>query len=96
MDNSAGDCRRRSPAAMGRRLRLRHPGRSSLVLVLTVILVLGMKLSARVTAVVVAIKVAVVLLVIVAGLFFIKAANYNPFIPPAQPQPTGAAARTRR
>ncbi|MET8330775.1 amino acid permease [Streptomyces sp. NPDC005181] len=61
-----------------------------LVLVLTVILVLGMKLSARVTTVVVAIKLAVVLIVIIAGLFFIKAANYAPFIPPAQPQPSGS------
>ncbi|MFI1016353.1 amino acid permease [Streptomyces sp. NPDC020965] len=54
-----------------------------LVLGLTGILVLGMKLSARVTTLVVAIKVAVVLIVIVAGSFFIKAANYSPFIPPA-------------
>ncbi|MER7813153.1 amino acid permease [Streptomyces sp900116325] len=61
-----------------------------LVLVLTVILVLGMKLSARVTTVVVAIKLAVVLIVIVAGFFFIKAANYSPFIPPAQPQASGS------
>src|SRR5690606_16908110 len=42
-----------------------------LVLVLTGILVLGMKLSARVTSVVVAIKVTVVLVVIVAGAFFV-------------------------
>ncbi|MFB6777916.1 amino acid permease [Streptomyces sp. NPDC056352] len=61
-----------------------------LVVVLTVILVLGMKLSARVTTVVVAIKLAVVMIVIIAGLFFIKAANYSPFIPPAQPQPAGS------
>ncbi|MCM2387082.1 amino acid permease [Streptomyces albipurpureus] len=54
-----------------------------LVLVLTGVLVLGMKLSARVTTVVVAIKVGVVLLVIVAGAFFIKVSNYSPFIPPA-------------
>ncbi|MFF9347776.1 amino acid permease [Streptomyces sp. NPDC014734] len=62
----------------------------ALVLVLTVVLVLGMKLSARVTTIVVGIKVAVVLVVIIAGLFFVKAANYSPFIPPAQPQPTGS------
>ncbi|MFE3946756.1 amino acid permease [Streptomyces sp. NPDC059118] len=62
----------------------------ALVLVLTVVLVLGMKLSARVTTVVVAIKVAVVLVVIIAGLFFVKAANYTPFIPEAQPQPSGS------
>ncbi|MFE4333203.1 amino acid permease [Streptomyces sp. NPDC056831] len=61
-----------------------------LVLVLTVVLVLGMKLSARVTTIVVAIKIAVVLVVIIAGLFFVKAANYSPFIPAAQPQPSGS------
>ncbi|MEV0494182.1 amino acid permease [Streptomyces atratus] len=61
-----------------------------LVLVLTVVLVLGMKLSARVTTVVVAIKLVVVMIVILAGLFFIKSANYSPFIPPAQPQPAGS------
>lgn len=54
-----------------------------LVLLLTGILVLGMKLSARVTTVVVAIKLAVVLLVIIAGAFFIHSANYKPFLPPA-------------
>ncbi len=40
---------------------------AALVLVLTGILVLGMKLSARITSIVVAIKVAVVLIVIIAG-----------------------------
>lgn len=60
-----------------------------LVLALTAILVIGMKLSARITAIVVVIKVAVVLMVIIAGLFFIKASNYSPFIPPAQPQAAG-------
>ncbi len=61
---------------------------------LTAILVVGTKLSARITAVVVAIKVFVVLLVIVAGLFFIKADNYSPFIPPAQPQEAGSGLHT--
>ncbi|CAL9311151.1 MULTISPECIES: amino acid permease [unclassified Streptomyces] len=61
-----------------------------LVLLLTGVLVLGMKLSARLTALVVVIKVTVVLVVIVAGAFFVKAANYQPFIPKAQQQPAGA------
>ncbi|MDF3298447.1 amino acid permease [Streptomyces tropicalis] len=60
---------------------------AALVLVLTCILVVGMKLSARVTSIVVAIKVFVVLLVIVAGSFFITSSNYKPFVPPTQPQP---------
>ncbi|NUK54850.1 amino acid permease, partial [Streptomyces lunaelactis] len=54
-----------------------------LVLVLTAILVVGMKLSANITAVVVAIKVTVVMIVIIAGLFFIVGDNYSPFIPDA-------------
>lgn len=62
---------------------------AALVLVLTAILVLGMKLSARITSLVVAIKVVVVLIVIVAGAFFVEGANYKPFIPPAQPVPAG-------
>lgn len=57
-----------------------------LVLVLTAILVLGMKLSARITSLVVAIKVTVVLIVIIAGAFFIHVDNWDPFIPPAQGQ----------
>lgn len=62
---------------------------AALVLVLTAILVLGMKLSARVTTVVVAIKLAVVLVVIVAGAFFITTDNYTPFIPEAKPVAAG-------
>ncbi|RFU84099.1 amino acid permease [Streptomyces triticagri] len=62
----------------------------ALILILTGILVVGMKLSARITAIVVAIKVAVVLIVIVAGSFFIKAENYKPFIPKAQEQSAGS------
>jgi APA family basic amino acid/polyamine antiporter len=56
-----------------------------IALVMTGVLILGIKLSSRVTSVIVAIKIAIVLLVIVVGLFYVKAANYSPFIPPAQP-----------
>ncbi|WP_225095556.1 amino acid permease [Streptomyces sp. CoH27] len=62
---------------------------AALVLVLTGILVLGMKLSARITSLVVAVKVVVVLIVIIAGAFFINSGNYKPFIPPSQPVPAG-------
>ncbi|TPQ23445.1 amino acid permease [Streptomyces sporangiiformans] len=61
----------------------------ALVLLLTAVLVLGMKLSARVTSIIVAIKVTVVLVVIIAGAFFIKADNYKPFIPEEQSQQAG-------
>jgi APA family basic amino acid/polyamine antiporter len=58
-----------------------------LALALTAILIGGIKLSSRVNMVIVAIKVTVVLFVIVAGLFFLKAANYTPFVPDSQPAP---------
>ncbi|MEU8589304.1 amino acid permease [Streptomyces sp. NPDC048664] len=58
---------------------------AALVLVLTAVLVVGVKLSARVTQVVVAVKVTVVLIVIIGGAFFVSGANYSPFVPPSQP-----------
>ncbi|MEO3869083.1 amino acid permease [Nonomuraea sp. B12E4] len=54
-----------------------------IVLILTVILLVGIKISSRVNLILVITKVTVVLLVIVAGLFFVKAANYTPFVPEA-------------
>ncbi len=54
-----------------------------IVLLLTGVICFGINVSARVNAVIVAVKVAIVLLVIVAGLFFVKASNYSPFVPPA-------------
>src|ERR671933_297917 len=61
-----------------------------IALVMTGVLILGIKLSSRVTSVIVAIKVAIVLLVIAVGIFYVKAANYTPFVPPAQPSETGS------
>src|SRR3954454_4066149 len=45
----------------------------ALALIMTGVLVLGIKLSSRVTTVIVAIKVVIVLLVIVVGIFYVKA-----------------------
>jgi basic amino acid/polyamine antiporter, APA family len=58
----------------------------SLVIVALVatLLALGTRLSSNFSAVVTAIKVSVVLLVIVVGAFYIKPANYSPFIPPPE------------
>jgi APA family basic amino acid/polyamine antiporter len=53
------------------------------VLVLTGVLCFGINVSAKVNLVAVIVKVAIVLLVIVAGLFYVKASNYSPFIPPS-------------
>ncbi|HPY24998.1 MAG: basic amino acid/polyamine antiporter, family [Actinomycetota bacterium] len=48
------------------------------------LLALGTKLSSNFSAAITAIKVVVVLFVVVVGAFFIKAANYSPFIPPTE------------
>ncbi|MGN9779583.1 amino acid permease [Micromonospora sp. H33] len=61
-----------------------------IVLVLTAVLVAGIKISSRVNAVVVTIKLAVVLFVIAAGLFFVKGDNYVPFVPPTEPASGGS------
>ncbi|WP_184808255.1 amino acid permease [Actinophytocola algeriensis] len=55
-----------------------------LVAVLTVLLAVGTKLSSRVSMVITGIKVAIVLFVIIFGFFFIKAANYSPYVPPGE------------
>ncbi|TFV58673.1 amino acid permease [Mycobacterium sp. PS03-16] len=55
-----------------------------IIVVVTALLARGTKLSAEVSLVITVIKVAVVLLVVVVGAFYIKAANYSPFIPPAE------------
>ncbi|MEA2347791.1 MAG: basic amino acid/polyamine antiporter, family [Thermoleophilaceae bacterium] len=55
----------------------------AIVLLLSGLLCLGIKISSRFNASIVVIKLAIVLLVIIAGIFYVKAANYSPFIPPA-------------
>jgi APA family basic amino acid/polyamine antiporter len=55
-----------------------------IVAIVTLLLARGTKLSASVSLVITVVKVAVVLLVVVVGAFYIKAANYSPFIPPAE------------
>jgi APA family basic amino acid/polyamine antiporter len=67
---------------------------AGIVLILTALLCLGIRLSSRINLVVVTIKVGIVLLVIVAGLAYIKSANYHPFIPPSGSQPAKGAAST--
>ncbi|GAA4992060.1 amino acid permease [Kineococcus glutinatus] len=56
---------------------------AGVIAVLTAVLCLGSKASSRVNAVVVALKLTVVAVVIVAGLFYVKVANYSPFVPPS-------------
>ncbi|WIM87824.1 amino acid permease [Candidatus Mycobacterium wuenschmannii] len=61
-----------------------------IVALVSTLLALGTKLSSHFSTVVTAIKVAVVLLVIVVGSFYIKPANYSPFIPPPQADRSGS------
>ncbi len=54
-----------------------------LVAALTTLIAVGIKESLRVNLVLVGVKLFVVLFVIIAGLFYVSSANYDPFIPPA-------------
>jgi APA family basic amino acid/polyamine antiporter len=62
---------------------------AAIVLILTAVICVGIKVSSQVNFVFVTIKVAIVLLVIIAGLFFVDAQNWSPFIPPAGSEPAG-------
>ncbi len=59
-----------------------------IVAIVAALLAFGTKLSSNFSAVITAIKVAVVLLVVIVGSFYIKTANYTPFIPPPTPGDT--------
>ncbi|MDT5089032.1 MAG: basic amino acid/polyamine antiporter, family, partial [Mycobacterium sp.] len=61
-----------------------------IVALVATLLALGTKLSSHFSMVVTAIKVAVVVLVIVVGSFYVKAANYSPFIPPPESDRSGS------
>ena len=61
------------------------------VLLLSGLICLGIKVSAQFNLVAVIVKVAIVLLVIVAGLFYVKASNLSPFIPPSGSPPAQGA-----
>jgi len=56
-----------------------------IVLLITALLTIGVKESANVNGVVVIIKVSIALFFIGLGIFFIKTANWHPFIPPHIP-----------
>jgi basic amino acid/polyamine antiporter, APA family len=64
----------------------------AIVLLLTAVMIVGVKLSSRFNAVMVAIKLAVVLLFIGAGAVKIATSNWSPFIPPPAEAPTAANA----
>jgi basic amino acid/polyamine antiporter, APA family len=53
-----------------------------IVAVLTILLVVGIKESANFNNIMVIVKVSVIILFIIIGFFFVKSANWTPFIPP--------------
>jgi APA family basic amino acid/polyamine antiporter len=62
------------------------------VALVTTILVIGIKLSSQFNQVITTIKILVTLFVIGFGIFFIKASNLTPFIPPPKQPPAAAEA----
>ncbi|SDZ15827.1 basic amino acid/polyamine antiporter, APA family [Micromonospora pattaloongensis] len=64
-------------------------GAIAITLFLGLIATIGIRQSARVTNVLVVVKVAICLFVVIAGLFFVKAANLMPFLPPSRPAEDG-------
>ncbi|WP_309069021.1 amino acid permease [Microbacterium sp.] len=63
-----------------------------LILGLTAVTVGGIKLSSRLNQIITGLKVLVVLAVVVVGSFFVKVANWVPFVPPAEAPAGGGAA----
>ncbi|NMO00187.1 amino acid permease [Gordonia sp. TBRC 11910] len=55
-----------------------------IVAIVTTLLVLGTKIAAWFSAAITAVKVSVVIMVIAVGMFYIKSANFTPYVPPAQ------------
>ncbi len=69
---------------------------AAIVLLISGLLCFGIRTSSGVNAVIVAIKLVIILVVIVAGLSYIKSRNYHPFVPPtgAHPAPGGSSGKT--
>jgi basic amino acid/polyamine antiporter, APA family len=61
-----------------------------IVALVATLLALGTRLSSHFSAVITTIKVSVVVLVVVVGAFYIKPANYSPFIPPTEVDHAGS------
>jgi len=60
-------------------------GAIAIVVVLGAVAYAGVKQSARVANLLVLVKVSICVFIIVAGLFFVKASNLTPWLPPSQP-----------
>lgn len=70
-----------------------HPDLGAVLIVCLVaaLLAMGTKLSSRFSAVITGIKVAVIILTIIVGAFYVKKANYSPFIPPPEEANAGTS-----
>ena len=64
-------------------------GAVAITVVLGVVAAVGIREAKWVTNALVAIKVSICVFVVVIGIFFVKAANYSPYIPPSRPDPAG-------
>lgn len=60
-------------------------GAMAIILVLGTVAAVGIRQSALVTNALVMLKVAICVFIVIAGAFLVRAANLEPFIPPAQP-----------
>src|SRR3954464_3316984 len=67
---------------------------AAIVLILTAVICMGIKVSSHVNMAMVAVKLGVVLLVIIAGLFYVKTSNWSPFVPPSGSKTAGGAPPT--
>ena len=70
-------------------------GAIAITLLLGGVATLGIRQSSRVTNILVVVKVAICLFVVIAGAFFIKAANLTPFVPAEQPVRDDASGLTQ-
>ncbi|MFD9889174.1 amino acid permease [Amycolatopsis sp. NPDC059027] len=80
-----------SPELFGEKATV-NIGAVLIIAVLTVVAVVGIKQSAWLTNLLVVVKVAVCVLILVVGVFFVKASNLVPFIPPSEPAEAGTSA----
>lgn len=55
-----------------------------IVAIFTTLLVVGTKLTTRVNNIFTLIKVGITIFIVIAGAFYVKAANFSPFLPPAE------------
>lgn len=59
-----------------------------IIALLTTVAVIGIKMSALLTNTLVVVKLAVCLLIVGVGAFYVKTANWSPFVPPSRPAET--------